>query len=110
MASDTILIKELKRKTIPIFKEYPVDKVILFGSYAKGDAAKSSDIDLFIDTNGKLRGLDFVGLIERLADALGVEIDLIDKMHIEPGSLIIQEIENKGVVLYEKSKNIIKNN
>lgn len=104
MTSNTISVDQIKEKTIPILRNYPVDKAILFGSYAKGEATNKSDIDLYIDTNGELRGLDFVGLLEILVDALGADIDLIDKSHIEPDSPIIQEIENGGVVIYEKSK------
>ena len=110
MTSNVISVETIKDKTIPIFRDYPVDKVILFGSYAKGDATNVSDIDLYIDTNGKLRGLDFVGLLEILIYTLGIDIDLIDKSHIEPDSLIIQEIENGGMVIYEKSKDYSKDN
>lgn len=38
---------------IPILRKYPVNKAILFGSFAK-ERANNSDIDLYIDTNGKL--------------------------------------------------------
>ncbi len=104
MTSNIISVEQIKEKAIQILRKYPVDKAILFGSYAKGEATNKSDIDLYIDTNGELRGLDFVGLLEILVDALGADIDLIDKSHIEPDSLIIQEIKDGGVVIYEKSK------
>ena len=104
MTSNIISVEQIKEKAIQILRKYPVDKAILFGSYAKGEATNKSDIDLYIDTNGELRGLDFVGLLEILVDALGADIDLIDKSHIEPDSLIIQEIEDGGVVIYEKSE------
>ena len=110
MISNAISVETIKEKVVPILKKYPVDKAILFGSYAKGEATDISDIDLYIDTNGRLRGLDFVGLLEMLIDTLGVDIDLIDKSHIEPDSLIIQEIENGGMVIYEKSKDYSKDN
>lgn len=64
-------------------------------------------IDLYVDTKGKLRGLDFVGLPETLVNTLGKDIDLIDKSHIETGSLIFEEIEHGGIVIYEKSKDRI---
>ena len=108
MKSNFISVETIREKTAPIFENYPINKAILFGSYAKGNVTISSDIDLYIDTNGKLRGLDFVGLLEILVDALGADIDLIDKSHIEPDSLIIQEIEDGGVVIYEKSKDYYK--
>lgn len=110
MTSNTITITEIKRKIIPIFQKYPVDNAILFGSYAKGEASNTSDIDLFIDTKGRLRGLDFVGLIEVLVETLGIDIDLIDKSHIEPDSLIYKEIENGGIVIYEKSNDYSEDN
>ena len=110
MTSNIISIETIKNKTIPILRNYPVNKAILFGSYSKGEANNNSDIDLYIDTNGKLKGLDFIGLLEVLIDALGIDIDLIDKSHIEPDSLIMQEIEDGGMVIYEKSKDYSKDN
>lgn len=110
MISNIITVETIMEKTIPILRNYPVDRAILFGSYAKGEATSKSDIDLYIDTNGKLRGLDFVGLLETLVVTLGIDIDLIDKSHIEPDSLIIQEIEDGGMVIYEKSKDYSKDN
>lgn len=105
MISNTDSIENIKEKIKPILSNYPVSKAILFGSYAKGKASKSSDIDLYIDTNGKLKGLDFVGLLEILSDALGSDIDLIDKTHVEPNSLLTREIESEGMVIYEKPEN-----
>lgn len=110
MISNIMSIKEIKEKSMPIFASYPVDKAILFGSYAKGESTNNSDIDLYIDTNGRLKGLDFVGLLEILVDTLGMDIDLIDKSHIEPNSLIMKEIENGGMIIYEKSKDYLENN
>lgn len=37
---------------------------MLFGSFVKGKVNDNSDIDLYIDTNGKLKRLVFVGLME----------------------------------------------
>ena len=57
-----------------------------------------------------MRGLDFVGLLEVLVNTLEMDIDLIDRSHIEQDSLIMQEIENGGMVIYEKSNDYLKNN
>ncbi|WP_326909778.1 nucleotidyltransferase family protein [Sedimentibacter sp. MB31-C6] len=110
MSFETISIEEIKEIINPILRKYPISKAILFGSYVNGKAEKGSDIDLYIDSNNKLRGLDFVGLLEILVEAFGKDIDLIDKSHIDPDSLIIQEIESGGTVIYEKSEDYTKDN
>lgn len=102
MAFNPISVETIKEKLAPIFKDYPVSKAILFGSYSRGNAAIDSDIDLYIDTDGKLKGLDFVGLLEVLVSTLKIDIDLIDRSHIEKDSLIMQEIEDRGMIIYEK--------
>lgn len=103
MENNLLTVEDIQKMTTPIFKRYPVERAILFGSYAKGNFTKNSDVDMFIDSNGKLRGLDFVGLLEDLVVNLEIDVDLIDKSHIEPGSKVEKEI-NSGLVIYEKSK------
>ena len=57
-----LTIDELKNIIIPLVKSYPVKRVILFGSYAKGNAIEGSDVDLIIDSEGQLNALDFFGI------------------------------------------------
>ena len=57
MTSNSVSIEKIKEVITPILRCYPVNKAILFGSYAKREANNNSDIDLYIDTNSKLRGL-----------------------------------------------------
>ena len=53
-------LEELKRLIIPVVSKYEVDRVFVFGSYARGDADGSSDIDLRIDAD-RLRTLTCAG-------------------------------------------------
>ena len=41
-------IEQIKSYVIPVVERYPVKKVILFGSYARGDAQETSDVDLVV--------------------------------------------------------------
>jgi len=52
-------IDEIKKTVAPLVKGHPVDRVILFGSYTRGDTTMLSDIDLIIDSEGELNGFDF---------------------------------------------------
>lgn len=48
-------IENIKKKIKPIAEKYGVGKVILFGSYARGEEKASSDLDFMI-SKGKIRG------------------------------------------------------
>lgn len=77
-----------------------VQRIVLFGSHAKGESRPTSDIDLYLDSNGRIRGLDFFALKSRLEDALQAEIDLIPDLDVVPGSEVEKEILQYGVVVY----------
>ena len=93
---------EIQEKLKPIFKEAPIEKAILFGSYAKGLQTPSSDVDIVIDSKGKVRGIDFFGILEDITVCLDKRIDLIERYEIQEDSPIYHTIEEEGVVLYEK--------
>lgn len=99
MAKQIYSIDELQTCLIPVFQQYGVKKAVLFGSYGKGTATASSDVDLMVDSG--LKGLRFVGLLQAVKEALGnKEVDLLDVSHIEKNSRVENEIHNTGVLLY----------
>ena len=100
MSNHVYTIDELKSDIGNILSGFPVEKAILFGSYAKGLADENSDIDLVIDSKGKLRGLKFFGLLEILTTKLNKQIDLIDQRDIIKNGQADKEIEKTGVVIY----------
>lgn len=54
-------------------------KAILFGSYANGSADKNSDIDLLVDSNGTIVGMEFFGILHTLVESFNNDINLIEK-------------------------------
>ena len=94
---------EIKERLSPIFDVVGVDKAILFGSYAKGKPTLSSDIDILIDSNGKIRGIDFFGVRADISEALDIPVDLIDARQLVEGGRVQQEIAKTGVVIYERN-------
>ena len=93
---------EIKEILLPIFSIIPVEKAILFGSYAKGNPTRTSDIDILIDSNGKIRGIDFFGVLEDITEALSVQVDLIEASQIIDGGRVQREIAETGIVIYER--------
>ena len=94
---------EIKEKLLPIFQSIPIEKAILFGSYAKGTPTQSSDIDIVIDSKGRIRGIDFFGVLEDITETLKIPVDLIEASQIIDGSRVQHEIAETGVIIYERS-------
>ena len=102
MSNKIYSIDELKTILAKILKDTVVEKAILFGSYAKNCPTETSDIDLIIDSNGKLLNINFYGFVEELVEQLNKNIDLFEITEIQKDSDIYKNIQKEGVVLYEK--------
>ena len=69
--------KDLK-KIIEYFKDKPVKKVYLFGSFARDEADDESDIDLLVDLDYSIHiGMNFIQMQMDLNEYLNKKIDLI---------------------------------
>ena len=96
MCEKIYTIEELKNMLKDIFKKFAIKKAILFGSYAKNTPTEKSDIDLVIDSEGKLLNIYFYGLLEDLVQKLQKNVDLFEITEIQKGSRIYKDIENEG--------------
>jgi len=61
-----------------------------------------SDIDIVIDSNGKIKGLKFFAIIDRIRERFDKDVDVIEKSEIDKNSKIEKEIQKTGVIVYEK--------
>ena len=95
-----ITIDNITRMILPIVSKSPVKRVILYGSYAKGTSTPDSDVDLIIDSDGELKGIDFFVLSAEIAKALPIKSDIFEYREIKPNSAMYKEIERDGVVIY----------
>ncbi len=102
MSEKVYTIEEIKQILREILQDKPVYQVILFGSYAKKEANKKSDIDLVIDTKSKLKGFALLKLICEIKEKLQKEVDGFEKYEIINNSPIDKEIRKVGVIVYEK--------
>jgi predicted nucleotidyltransferase len=62
-------------------------RLSLFGSVVRGDASPASDVDLIaeLDASKQFSLLDMVRLENRLADVLGVPVDLTSATALKDG-------------------------
>ena len=93
MSNKIYNISEIKNMLNIIFKDTEVKKVTLFGSYAKNEATCNSDIDLVIDSNGKIKGFKLFSLISKIEDLFGKNVDAFEQSEITPNSLVDKEIK-----------------
>lgn len=96
----THTISEIQSIVSKLAAEYGVQRIYLFGSYARGDMTAASDIDLRID-KGSVRGLQLASLLLDLEEALGVQVDLIPSGSLD--ERFLSSIQDDEVLLYEAS-------
>ena len=97
-------IEEIKSYITPVIVKYPVEKVILYGSYARGDASDKSDIDLVVESQGRLRNRKIFALGGELLDVLPVRVDVYDILEITNPSALFDNIQKEGVIIYDTSR------
>ncbi len=102
MSDKIYTIEEIKIMLQDIFKNSAVKKAILFGSYAKNNPTSKSDIDLVIDSEGKLLNIYFYGLLEDIVQKLQKNVDLFEISEIQKDSRIYKDIQKEGVIIYEQ--------
>ena len=92
-------MREIKEAVFETAQKHGLDKVTLFGSYARGDAQEQSDVDLVIESS---RPLGFVrGQIYReLEQTFGRPVDIVfGEKNLYP--FVRSAVEADGLVLYE---------
>lgn len=95
-----LTMDEIKSACKTVLDEYEVKYCILFGSYAKGTATETSDVDLLV--SAEVRGMRFFGLAERLRTQLRKKVDLLDIRQLKDNTELLDEILKDGVKVYEQ--------
>ena len=72
-----LTIKQIRERIKPIMAKHNINEVYLFGSYARGEANRDSDVDIYcangdVDTLWKLSSF-----CDELEDALGKKVDVV---------------------------------
>ncbi|MCQ5365881.1 nucleotidyltransferase domain-containing protein [Anoxybacillus salavatliensis] len=77
--------------------EEEIQRVVLFGSRAKGTARYNSDIDLCIDYTGKKKW-KVIDAIDEIVGIYSFDVLFFDSLNKE----IARQIERDGIVIYER--------
>lgn len=101
-----IAMKQIEEFGQRIGREFGAERVILFGSYARGEVTEDSDVDLLVIGHFEGRSVDKSVEI-RMKLRPRFPIDLLVRtpekvqQRIEMGDCFIREILEEGKVLYE---------
>lgn len=82
-----LTIDQIKNVVTAYFKDKPVTKVYLFGSYARGEATENSDLDLLINVDESKERFSYyklAGFLNDLQDLLKVKVDLTEDRLLYP--------------------------
>ena len=91
-------INQIKERIAPVASSHGVGRVMLFGSYARGEATEESDIDLHVWCRNLRSLLDLGGFMADLKDALGKNVDVVP--HDGMKKRFYETIKNEEVLLY----------
>lgn len=88
---------DIQNQIIAQAKKYQIEKVILFGSRARGDHRETSDIDLAV-SGGDVTGFR-LAVDDEVRTLLMFDVVNLDEPVQKP---LLQSIESEGIILYEK--------
>ena len=97
--------EQISKMIQPVAKQYGMDKVYLFGSYARGDATDSSDIDFYVEFTNRL-GLKFCSFVSDMEQSVGKKVDIITKdglynpTTLKSNQLLIKNITRERKCIY----------
>lgn len=77
-------VEKISKKVKPILKKHLVRRAAIFGSFARGEAKKNSDIDLLIEPPKKMTLFGLAGLKFDLEDKLGRKVDIVTYKSLYP--------------------------
>jgi uncharacterized protein len=77
------ILATLREQRSLLSQRYPIHRLALFGSWARGEAREDSDVDVLVEVDPSI-GLRFVDLGDDLERALGRRVDLVSRRAIKP--------------------------
>jgi uncharacterized protein len=81
----SLIIKKLETAAPAIRTKFGVKRIGIFGSFARGEQTRKSDIDVLIDfLPGKETYTNFMNLADFLEDLCGRKVDILSEKWVSP--------------------------
>ena len=94
--------QNLVKKLQTFFPAYPIEKAWLFGSYARGEQTRKSDIDIMVrfDRDAKISLFDYIGIMNNLEDLFRKKIDMVEEGQLRRWAQ--ESVEQEKILVYER--------
>ena len=94
-----VIVNKLK----VFFSTYPIEKAWVFGSYARGEETKKSDLDILVrfSENAAISLFDYVRIMDKLEKLLHKKIDLVSEGGVM--TFAKEAIDNEKILIYERN-------
>jgi uncharacterized protein len=95
---DRVLINKISK----YFTTQPIDKAWLFGSYARSEENKESDIDILVNfiPDTKVTLFKYIHIVNDLQTLTGKKVDLVEDGQLK--QFAVSSFNNDKVLIYER--------
>lgn len=93
----TELLRLKKKEIQQIARQHGARNLRVFGSVARGEAAKGSDLDLLVEMESGRSLLDLVAIKQDLEELLGCKVDVVTEAAVSP--YLRERVLNEAVSL-----------
>jgi predicted nucleotidyltransferase len=77
-------VEKLSGQILPVLKRFGVKKAAIFGSLARGEGGRESDVDILVEFEPSKSLLDLAGLKIELEETLGRRVDVLTYSALPP--------------------------
>ncbi len=109
-ADQGVQLSEPALKVVEMIRDgYDPEKIIIFGSHARGQASRHSDLDIMVIKDTDAGQFDRIREVSELVRPRPLPLDILVKTpeeiehRLEIGDCFIREIMDEGVVAYERA-------
>jgi predicted nucleotidyltransferase len=84
------------------FPAYPIEKAWMFGSYARNEETRTSDVDIMVrfDKNVTITLFDYAGIMLDLESLLRKKVDLVSEGTLY--DFAKESVEKEKILVYER--------
>ena len=98
-----IMKQSIANKLKSFFPAYPIEKAWVFGSYAKGEETRKSDVDIMVrfDEDARISLFDYIRIMQKIEDLLHKKVDLVEEGQLRRWAK--ESVEHDKILVYERA-------